>query len=139
VLGTEPQLKETYIKTGQVRLIFNPVLSHGSYSEQAHLAAECAAEQGQFWEIHDLLFENQDALWGDTRAVVEELAASLGLDIEQFNTCMDDQRYLDLIYSQDQLRQAAGIWGQPVFDIEGDRLFGAQPFEMFQEIIEAKL
>lgn len=139
MLGTELQLRESYIKTGQVRLVFNPVLSHGSYSEQSHLASECAAEQGQFWAMHDLLFENQDSLWGDTRAVVEALAAQLGLESEQFKTCMDDQRYLDLLYGQDQIRQDQGIWGQPVFDINGDRLFGAQPVETFQATIEAKL
>jgi protein-disulfide isomerase len=120
-------------------LIFNPVLSHGSYSEQSHLAAECAAEQGRFWEFHDILFENQDALWGDTQAVVKALAAEMGLDTEQFNACVDEQRYLDLIYSQDEVRQEQGIWGQPVLDINGERLFGAQPFEMFKEIIEAIL
>jgi protein-disulfide isomerase len=120
-------------------LIFNPVLSHGSYSEQSHLAAECAAEQGHFWEFHDILFENQDALWGDTQAVVKALAAEMGLDTEQFNACVDEQRYLDLIYSQDEVRQEQGIWGQPVLDINGERLFGAQPFEMFKEIIEAIL
>jgi protein-disulfide isomerase len=139
VLGAEPQIKETYVKTGQVRLIFNPVLSHGSYSEQSHLGAECAAEQGRFWEMHHLLFENQDALWGDTQAVVKELVAELGLDTEKFNACLDEQRYSDLIFAQDEVRQAQGIWGQPVLDINGERLFGAQSFEKFQEVIETKL
>ncbi len=132
-------LKETYIKTGQVRLIFNPVLSHFDLSEQSHLASECAAEQGRFWEMHDALFENQDALWSDTAGVGKQLAADLGLDTVQFNTCMDEQRYMDLLYQQDEIRQEHGIRGQPVFDINGDLLFGAQSFETFQSIIEPKL
>jgi len=139
VLGTEPAIRENYIKTGQVLLIFNLVLSHGEYSVQAHLAGECAAEQGYFWQMHDLLFQNQAALWGDTQAVVRQLAAEIGLDSAEFNTCMADQRYLDGLYSQDELRKEHGIRGQPVFDIEGDFLFGAQSFETFQGIIEAKL
>ena len=73
MLGTEPQLRESYIKSGQVRLIFNPVLSHGNYSVLAHLAAECAAEQGYFWQMHDLLFEHQAELWGDTQAIAGQL------------------------------------------------------------------
>jgi protein-disulfide isomerase len=139
VLGTEPALRESYIKSGQVRLVFNPVLSHGSYSVQAHLAAECAAEQGAFWPMHDVLFENQGALWGDTPAVAEQLAAEIGLDMEQFSACMQEQRYLDSLYRQDEIRKANGIRGQPVFDIMGEFLFGAQSFETFQGIIEAKL
>lgn len=139
MLGAEPQIKETYVKTGQLRLIFSPVLNHGSYSEQTHIGGECAAEQGKFWEMHDALFEHQDELWGDTQAVVKELAAGLGLDTEKFNACMDEQRYYDLIYAQDEVRQTNGIWGQPVLDINGERLFGAQSFETFQEVIERKL
>lgn len=139
MLGTEPQIRQTYVKTGQIRLIFNPVLSHGSYSEQAHIGAECAAEQGYFWPMHDLLFEHQAELWGDTQAVIKTLAAELGLETTQFNTCLNEQRYYDLIYAQDEVRQTQGIWGQPVLDINGERLFGAQSFETFQEVIERKL
>jgi protein-disulfide isomerase len=139
VLGTEPALRASYVRTGQVLLVFNPVLSHGEYSVQAHLAGECAAEQGYFWPVHDLLFENQSALWGDTQAVAEELAAEVGLDVEQFSACMNEQRYLDALYSQDERRKEHGIRGQPVFDINGAFLFGAQSFETFQTIIETKL
>jgi protein-disulfide isomerase len=139
VLGAEPLLRETYIKTGKLRLIFNPVLSHFDLSEQSHLASECAAEQGRFWQMHDALFESQDALWSDTANVAKQLAADLGLDTTQFNACMDEQRYLDLLYQQDEIRKEHGIRGQPVFDIHGDLLFGAQSFETFQSLIEPKL
>ena len=140
MLGAEPTIRETYIKAGQVRLIFNPVLSHGDRSYQTHQAAECAAEQGRFWEFHDVLFENQDSFWaGDIQATVKELAAGAGLDSASFDTCLDEQRYWDLIVSQDEIRQEHGIRGQPVFDINGEFLFGAQSFEVFQGIIEAQL
>ena len=76
MLGTEPQLKATYIAAGQVRLIFNPVLSHGDRSYQTHQAAECAGEQGRFWDFHNVLFDNQDSFWGgDIRQTVKQLAA----------------------------------------------------------------
>ena len=140
MLGTEPQLKATYIAAGQVRLIFNPVLSHGDRSYQTHQAAECAGEQGRFWDFHNVLFDNQDSFWGgDIRQTVKQLAAETGLNTESFNACLDEQRYLSLIESQDELRRQAGIRGQPVFDIHGEYLFGAQPFETFAQIIEAQL
>jgi protein-disulfide isomerase len=140
VLGAEPAIRENYIKTGQVRLIFSPVLNHGDRSYQSHQAVECAAEQGQFWEFHDVLFENQGALWaGDIQATVKQLAAEAGLDTDSFNACMDEQRYLDLIFSQDEVRRQRGIRGQPVFDINGQFLIGAQPFDVFQSVIESQL
>jgi protein-disulfide isomerase len=140
VLGAEPLIREHYIKTGLVKLVFNPVLSHGDRSYQSHQAAECAGEQGQFWAFHDLLFENQDALFfGDIQATLKELAAEAGLDTASFAACLDEQRYLDLILSQDEVRQERGIRGQPVFDINGELFFGAQAFEVFQTVIEAQV
>ncbi len=140
MIGTEPAIRENYVKTGQVRLVFNPVLNHGDRSYQTHQAAECAAEQGRFWEFHDVLYENQDFFWsGDIRATVKQLAAEHGLDTAGFNACIDEQRYLELIFSQDEIRQQRGIRGQPVFDINGEFLIGAQPFETFQSVIEAQL
>lgn len=140
MLGTEPALKEQYIKTGQVRLVFNPVLNHADRSYQTHQAAECAGEQGQFWQFHNVLFENQNSFWsGDIRATIKQLAAGAGLDTARFNACLDEQRYLDLVLAQDELRRQRGIRGQPVFDINGQFLVGAQPFEAFAAIIEEQL
>lgn len=140
MLGTEPAIKEMYVKTGQVVLIFNPVLNHGDRSDQTHQAAECAFEQGRFWEFHDILFENQDILWwGDIRAAVKQLAAEAYLDTEAFNACLDEQRYYNLIYAQDEIRRQAGVRGQPTFFINGEWFAGAQPFELFQGVIESKL
>lgn len=140
MLGTEPAIVETYVKNGDVLLIFAPVLNHEDYSYQTHQAAECAADQGRFWEFHNILFENQDQMWGsDVQYVVKQLAADAGLNTEDFNACIDTQRNYDRIEAQDQFRQEAGIWGQPVFHINGEILIGAQPFEVFQGIIEAQL
>lgn len=139
MLGTEPQIFETYVKTGQVVVVFAPVLNHGWYSEQAHQAAECAADQDYFWPYHHLLFENQDALWGDPVGTAKRLALEAGLDAARFNACLDNQTHYDLIYEQDRFRQTRGIRGQPVLDINGDIFYGAQPFEVLQKTIEAKL
>ncbi len=140
MLGAEQQIKETYVSTGQVKLVFAPVLNHQDRSLQTHQGAECAAEQGQFWEFHDALFENQGRLWsGDVRVAVKQLAAEHGLDAAAFNACLDEQRHLELVQAQDQIRLNAGIRGQPVFDINGQFLAGAQPFSVFQQAIETAL
>ena len=56
---TLPKLKESYVKKGQVRIIYRHFAILGKFSEQAAMAADCAGEQGQFWEYHDKLFANQ--------------------------------------------------------------------------------
>ena len=140
MLGAEPQIVENYIKTGQVRLLFNPVLNHGDRSRQTHQAAECAAEQGQFWAFREYLFANQDRLWrGDVREAVKALAGEAGLDTAAFNACLDEQRHLALIEGQDARRIERGVRFQPSFEINDELLFGSQPFEVFQQVIEDKL
>lgn len=140
MLGSERQLIESYLKTGQLRLVFNPVLNHGDRSRQSHQGAECAAEQGRFWEFREFLFEHQDRLWqGDSREGVKALAAELGLDSAAFNACLDEQRTLSLIEAQDTRRINRGIRFQPSFEINGEFMFGPQRFEVFQQVIEGKL
>ncbi|RME48317.1 MAG: hypothetical protein D6796_06450 [Caldilineae bacterium] len=140
MLGTEPQLKEAYVKTGQAKLVFNPILDHGDRSVQAHQAAECAAEQGRFWALHDLLFERQGDLWrGDIRQTIKTLAAELGLDAAQFNACIDEQRYVDSVTAQDQYRREQGIRTRPTLDINGQMVIGPQSFATLQNVLEPLL
>jgi protein-disulfide isomerase len=139
VLGAEADIKFNYVDSGQVKLVFNPMLDHGDYSLQAHQAAECAGEQGQFWPMHDLLFAFQDQLWGDTKEMTKELATRLDIDHKQFNTCMDEQRYQDLVQSQDQQRRDLGIRTRPTLDVNGQFVIGPQPFANFKTVIESML
>jgi protein-disulfide isomerase len=139
VLGTEPQVKELYVKTGQVKLVFNPIIDLGPGSLLAHQAAACAGEQGKFWPMHDILFAQQGGLYGGDPNFIKELAAQLPLETQQFNTCLDEQHTLDLVQSQDNLRRQVGIRTRPTFDVNGQLIVGAQPFEVFQGVIEPLL
>jgi protein-disulfide isomerase len=115
-------------------------LDHGDRSLQAHQAAECAAEQGKFWALHDIMFKRQRELYsGDIREVIKQMAAELELDSQQFNRCIDDQRYVDLVQSQDQHRRDLGVRTRPTFDINGHLVIGAQHFDAFQSTIEPLL
>jgi len=140
VLGTEPDIKETYVKAGQVKLVFNPMLDHGDRSFQAHQAAECAAEQDHFWALHDMMFERQPELYGgNIMATLQGMAAEVGLDSAEFNTCLDEQRYAELVLSQDERRYQFGIRTRPTFDINQQFVVGAQPFAVLQNVIEPML
>lgn len=100
----------------------------------------CAGEQGKFWPLHDLMFERQrDLFGGDIRQSLQTLAGEIGLDLEPFTTCLDEQRYAEVISGLDEQRRQAGIRTRPTFDINGQLLVGAQGFEAFQNVIEPLL
>jgi protein-disulfide isomerase len=134
---TLPQIKEKYIDTGKVKLIYRDFpLSFHENAQSAAEAAECANEQGKFWEYHDLLFEKQQDLSVEN---YKQWAEELGLDMEQFNECLDSGKYADEVTNDFSDGQAAGVTGTPAFFINGKKVSGAQPFSVFEQIIEEEL
>ena len=89
---SQPILDEQFVDTGKVLWVFKhfPLDSHPA-APNAGAAAECAAEQGKFWEMHELIFAEQPA-WSveDPDAVLVTLAEQLGLDIDAFGACLID-------------------------------------------------
>ncbi|RLG72987.1 MAG: hypothetical protein DRO11_00865 [Methanobacteriota archaeon] len=136
-LDTFKKIREEYINTGKVRYVFRDFpLGFHQYAQKAAEAAECADEQGRFWEYHDMLFENAPRLsLDDLRRYAEEL----GLDMEKFNACLDSGKYADEVQKDFQDCRAAGARGTPTFFINGEMVRGAQPIEKFREVIERKL
>lgn len=106
---------------------------------QAFKAAEaglCAGEQGKFWEMHDDLFRNQDAL------EVEDLksyAGKLGLDQEKFDACLDSGRTQSEVLASMNAGARAGVSGTPAFFINGRIITGSESYERFQEVIDHEL
>ena len=121
-----------------MKIAFSPMLDLGPNSLAAANAAECAGEQGQFWPMHDLLFERQRDIFGGAD-VFGEMAAELGLDTAAFNSCVSEQRYADVIQAQDQARRQLGIRTRPTFDINGQLVVGALGFDAFNSVIEPQL
>ena len=139
MLGTEPQIIETYVNSGQIKIVFWPVLNHGNPSVYSTLTAECMGQQNPdlFWTAHKYLFEHQDDLWGAGRDYFVSTAVGLGADQVQFEACYDGTDGLATIMELDELRRSEwSVYSQPTFDINGSRFFGALPFTDFQEIIE---
>jgi protein-disulfide isomerase len=136
---TLPALEEEYIATERVRYIFRNFPILGVQSRWAALAAECAHEQGRFWEYHDKLFtlaqQGQELL----RSRLKSVAAEIGLDVAQFDSCLDSSKYLDEVQEDLAAGQSAGVTGTPAFLINGQLLVGAQPIEKFRELIEQEL
>jgi len=130
---TLPKLKETHIKKGQVRFVYRHFAILGKHSVQAAQGAECAGEQGKFWEYHDRLFANQGAFTG---ATLRQYARELKLKVAAFGQCLDSAKYKQKVEGETAVAAFLGARGTPTFFVNGRLLVGAQPFEVFQSVIE---
>lgn len=145
VQETLPLIEENYIATGKVRLIFRNFPVH-QQAVVAAGAAVCAQEGDEFWEMHDTLFAQQEEWSGnpDFIALLEGYAQDIGLDTEQFTSCFIPEEekepgWLDKLRKDFEAGQEAGVQGTPSFFINDQAIVGAQPFEVFQEVIEQEL
>jgi protein-disulfide isomerase len=137
---TEPSIIQDYIAEGLVYFVYHN-FPLGPESIGPAEASLCAADQGMFWEYHDILFANQ--LGHDARAYSDRrlvaYADAIGLDLEQFEACAADNDFRDQL-EQDQLAATnLGVTSTPTFFINGKMVEGAQPYSVFQAEIEAAL
>jgi len=140
VLGTERQIVENYVLTGKVKLVYWHILDFGAASQAASEAAECAGEQGLFWQMHRTLFENQGQMWRNPRESAVELARQVpGLDLNQFTACMTAGKYADKVRADDQARRQMRVRIRPTFDINGRRVEGAAPYPQLSQILDEAL
>jgi protein-disulfide isomerase len=136
-----PQLKLDYIDTGRVSLVYKHSAFLGPESTWAAVAAECAADQGQFWAYHDLLFnrqagENQGAF---TKDKLLGFAKELELDLTKFEPCLTAEQTLARVQADVAEARQAGVTGTPTFFVNGQKLVGAQPYEQFRAVLEPLL
>jgi len=139
---TEPQIIANYVETGDVYYVYRSLGAFiGPESQQAAEAAYCAGDQGMFWEYHDLLFknqagENQGAFSGKN---LLRFAESLGLNMDQFSSCIRSGKYTGQV-EQDRIDgQNSGVQGTPTFLINGTLVEGAQPYKYMASFIDAEL
>jgi protein-disulfide isomerase len=134
-----PTLKQVQEEYGdKVRLVFRqfPLESIHPNAQKAAEASLCAGEQGKFWEMHDLMFEEQQQL---AMEELKEKAVRLELDAEAFGECVDSSRFAEQV--ADDLREGstAGVSGTPAMFINGRFLNGAQPFEAIAKVVDEEL
>ena len=141
---TQPAIDEAYVDNGKVMWVFKhlPLQNHPQATAAA-AAAECAGEQGAFWEMHDLLFERVDE-WSvePPDEALTGLAGELGLDREAFALCLGGRSALGRVV--DDLYALSGIFGSTptfvvLFDGRASVIEGAQPFEDFVAAFEGML
>ena len=147
---TLPLIEENYIDTGKIKFVYKdlPLDSLHPNARAAHIAAECADEQGKFWEYHDVLFEKQPQ-WSNLASselqnTFTQFATEMGLQAASFESCMQSPNIADEV-NKDTLEAASfGATGTPTFFIGNEKdgfikLVGAQPYAAFQRVIDNQL
>lgn len=123
---------------GQVRLVFRnyPLEEIHPHALDAALAAECAAAQGRFWQMHDLLFDNQPRF---ERAQLEAYARLLGLDMPRFTADLDGRAYLQRVRAHQRGGDASGVRATPGFYVNGRVQDVSYGLQSLHQAVEAEL
>jgi protein-disulfide isomerase len=137
---TYAQLKETYIASGDVKLVFKDFpLSFHQLAEPAGIAGKCVFREGgndAFFVFHDTVFENQPAL---SVANLKVWAVEAGVSESAYDSCIVDPEVKAQVQADFAEGQSFGVSGTPSFVINGQLLVGAQPFSAFEQVIDAAL
>ena len=102
----------------------------------AAYASEAAHRQGKFWEMHDLIFENQQSM---SEQAYVSYAEQLDLNVDQFKADMASPEVKARIDADAREAGALGVTGTPAFFINGKHMSGAQPFPAFKNVIDEEL
>jgi protein-disulfide isomerase len=138
---TLPLLQREYVEPGKVRMVFVnlPLVQIHRNAAAAHEFAMCAAAQGRFWPVHDMLFDQQ-SVWAaldDPSAYFFSVASATGLDADSVDACVTDGRMRSLIMQEAEGVVRAGVQSTPSFVIEGGLLAGAVPIEGWRPILDS--
>ncbi len=130
-----PRLLAEY--AGKIRFIYRdfPLGGHPE-AQPAAEAANCAGDQDAYWEFQDAIFSSQ---YGYGRSAYEQYAIDLGLDTEKFTSCLDSRRHQAEVLEDYSDGVRLGVQSTPTFFINGTQVVGAQPYETFQQFVEAEL
>ena len=119
-----------------IRYVYRDFARLTAESTPAAAAAGCAYAQGKFWEFHGAFFNNQDSLGRD---FYMQTAENYQLDMDAYSDCLDTGAYIDEVEIDALDGQLAGVQGTPGFFINGQILSGAQPFRMFERMVQREL
>ncbi len=140
----EPLLRDEYIKTGKVKMIFKDFSFLGPESFAAAEAAECAKDQSKFWEYHDALYaaeiaDGQENSGNINRTLLVKLAGDVKMDTNAFANCIDAKKYAAQVQQNAADGQAVGVNSTPTTFVNGQKLQGALPYAQFKAAIDGIL
>lgn len=123
---------------GKIRFVYRdfPLYSIHPEALPAAEAANCAGEQDAYWPFHDALFGQKNGLGAQAYS---KYASELGLNVDQFNKCMSERRYKSEVDADFKFASTLGVSSTPTFFVNGLAIVGAQPFEVFKDVIDKEL
>lgn len=138
---TFSELDRRYIQTGKVRWVFVnfPLTSVHPHAAPAAELALCAAKQGEFWRVHDLLFQYQES-WAPLKEAgpfFVSLGDSAGLSKKTLLTCLQSPETRKAVQAEAEGAERSGATSTPSFYIEGGLLAGAAPVEVFRQVLDS--
>ena len=141
---TEPLIRENYIKTGKVKMVWRDFAFLGPESLVAAQAVHCAKDQGKYWEFHDAIIEEEyiDAKEHNGNLNEKkflEIASSLKMNTFDFKVCITSDKYKDIVKTAYDLSVEAGVNSTPTLFINNRKVQGALPYTTFKELIEKEL
>ena len=136
-----PVLREKFIDTGKVRLVFMNFAFLGQESKDAAGAAKCAQDQGKFWEYHDYLYANQQGenMGAFSVGNLREFAAEIKLSPQEFNQCLDSKKYEKIINDEVAVGRSFGVKGTPATFVDDFFISGTQDDSYFVDRIDLAL
>ncbi len=132
-----PDLRRLLVNNPDIRFVFRDFPVEALHPDAAAVAnaAECAREQNKFWPYHDKIFGATGPF--STRQLLQ-FGKEIGLDHGQFERCLAENRYQDLVQADQEAAAALGLRGTPTFFFNGQKVEGAIPDSILQQIV-AKL
>jgi protein-disulfide isomerase len=134
-LPTVTQILETYKDDVAVAWKHLPLPMHDRAGPAAE-AAEAAGEQGKFWQMHDKMFANQQAL---DAASLDKYAQEIGLDMGRFKAALASGKFKERIAADSKQAAQFGVTGTPTFFVNGRKIVGASPFDEFKAVIDDEI
>lgn len=133
---TWPLIQQNY--GDKVRLVYRdfPLTGLHANALAAAEAANCAGAQNKYWDFNNTLFSSNERL---SRTMFENVASGLGLDMATFKQCLDNNPYQQEVQADYQYAENLGVSSTPTFFVNGLALIGAQPYEVFAQLIDMEL
>lgn len=142
---TELLIRQNYVETGKVKMVYKDLTFLGPESVAASQAAECARDQKKYWQYHDALFEaeiqdnreNNDNL---NRELFEKIASDLEMNVDEFLSCFDSFKYADEVEKDaEEAKLVMERVSTPTIFINDKMIQGAYPYSIFAQTIDEAL
>ena len=135
------RLSEEYKDDVRFVVRYFPLLGHKNSMTSA-LAVEAAGRQGKYWEMHDVVFENQRD-WGEKQLpdskIFENYARQIGLNMDQYGKDVTSQELKDRIERDRKAGQKLGNTGTPTFFLNGEKIQNPRGYEEFKSLIQSEI